>query len=115
MNNCGYNKGGICGNAATARMNADACKRSGNRAFAKKCADEFLVRRANEACATGNDCYDMGRANVCASGAQIAGNRACGNANNCYNNAAGLNCNARGFGGRYCNARNCLTGCGSPC
>ncbi|KAH7819638.1 uncharacterized protein MONOS_7034 [Monocercomonoides exilis] len=94
--NCGYNQGAICGSANGAHMNADACRAHGDRAYARKCADEMMVRRANEACTTGNNCYDMGHANMCAGSRQIAGNRACGNANNCYNNAAGMNTNSRG-------------------
>ncbi|KAH7824457.1 uncharacterized protein MONOS_14689 [Monocercomonoides exilis] len=101
--NCGYNQGAICGSANGAHMNADACRVHGDRAYAQKCADEFMIRRANEAISTGNDCYDMGHANMCAGSRRIAGNHACGNANNCYNNAAGLNCNSRGiYGGGGC-------------
>ncbi|KAH7816810.1 uncharacterized protein MONOS_1582 [Monocercomonoides exilis] len=107
--NCGYNQGAVCGSANGAHMNADTMRAHGDRAYAQKCADEFLIRRSNEACSTGNDCYDMGHANMCAGSRQIAGNRACGNANNCYSNAAGMNCNSRGCcgNGGSCRSSSC--------
>ncbi|KAK2946707.1 hypothetical protein BLNAU_18379 [Blattamonas nauphoetae] len=90
---CGadYNRNAICGSGNSARLNANACQRNGNRAFADKCADEFLVRRSNERCATGDDHYCQAGANLDACGRQIAGSRACGSAHQNHCNAAGMN------------------------
>ncbi|KAK2961238.1 hypothetical protein BLNAU_3684 [Blattamonas nauphoetae] len=118
---CGadYNSGAICGSGNSARLNANACQRNGNRAFANKCADEFMVRRCNDRCATGDDHYCQAGANLNACGSQIAGNRACGAAHNNHCNAAGMNNRACGD---CCNVgggamRSCATGnqCASPC
>ncbi|KAK2948533.1 hypothetical protein BLNAU_16519 [Blattamonas nauphoetae] len=90
---CGadYNNGAVCGSANSARLNAMACQRSGNRAFADKCSDEFLIRRSNEHCATGDDHYSQASANLNANNRQIAGNSACGAAHQNHCNAAGMN------------------------
>lgn len=97
--NLGYNTANICGSGGMARLNAGANRNAGERAYSQRCADEVMIRRANEGAMSGRDCYDQSNANLYASGGRIAGNRACGNANSCYNNAAGLNSNSNGICG----------------
>lgn len=110
---CGYNQGQICGQAGYGRLNADSARRHGDRQFARRSADEYLIRRANDCSSSGRDCYDSSRANLRAGGARVSGQRGCGNAHSCYGNAAGINSNARGYCGQAGCARINSNGCGS--
>lgn len=113
--NAGYNQGSVCGTAGNARLNAGSCRSAGDRQFANRCADEFLVRRCNDCCSSGRDCYGNTQANLCAGGGRISGNRNCGNANCCHSNAAGMNSNSNGICGSAGCCRSSACGSGSPC